>query len=145
MLRDLVAKAPAGTGTNISGALEKIRKSLKKRTVIFLISDFLEPRERWSKNLRMLARKHDLVMISVADPAEKNLGISGIWNVSDAENFSAGTIFSSKKFRERFAENSLRERAELEKEAAKANAGFISLECGEDFVLALKKFFERRK
>ncbi len=145
MLRDLVATEPLGRATDLAFALDKIRKSQKKRAVIFLISDFLDARERWSENLRMLSRRHDLVMICVSDPAEAEWGVSGIWNVADAENLSAGTFRATKKFRENFAANFRREREELEAEAARANAGFIPLVCGEDVVPPMMRFFAKRR
>ncbi len=145
MLRELVATEPCGRATDIALALEKIRKYLKKRTVIFLISDFLDAPEHWSENLRMLSRKHDLVMIPVSDPGEEEWKTPGIWNVADAESLSAGTFHATRKFRENFAESFQHRLDALKSEAVRANTGFIPLVCGEDIVPPMMRYFEQRR
>ena len=72
VIRDLVATHPRGRGTNIAAALESLSRTLKKKTVIFLISDFMDEGDYW-KPLRILNRRHDLAAIRVVDSLETAL------------------------------------------------------------------------
>lgn len=143
MIRELVATEPQGRKTDIAGALTQMHRLLKKRTVIFVISDFLEAREQWTRSLGMLARRHDVVLINVTDPVETKWPLAGNWNVVDAETLSEGSFRADNAFRSLYAEMASQEHAALEKEAARAKAGWISLTCGEDIVLPLMRYFKR--
>lgn len=143
MIRELVAGEPQGRKTDIAGALTQMRQLLKKRTVVFVISDFLEVREAWTRSLGMLARRHDVVLINVNDPVEKAWKLSGNWNVADAETLAGGTFRADAAFCRAYAEIAAREHEALEREAARANAGWISLTCGEDVVLPLARYFDK--
>lgn len=141
MIRELVATEPQGRKTDIAGALTQMRQLLKRRTVVFVISDFLDVRERWSRALGMLARRHDVVLINVNDPVEEKWPLAGNWNVSDAETLAGGAFHADAAFRRDYAAIAVREREALEKEAARAKAGWLSLTCGEDVVLPLTRYF----
>lgn len=145
MLRELVATEPQGRKTDIAGALTQMRRLLKKRTVVFIISDFLEPREHWSRTLGMLAGKHDVVLIHVNDPVEKKWPLAGNWNIADAETLAGGAFHADAKFLRNYETAAVREYEELEKEAARAKAGWLSLTCGEDVVLPLTRYFGKKQ
>ena len=91
----------------------------------------------------MLARRHDVVLINVTDPVETKWPLAGNWNVVDAETLSEGSFRADNAFRSLYAEMASQEHAALEKEAARAKAGWISLTCGEDIVLPLMRYFKR--
>lgn len=144
MLRELVATEPQGRKTDLAGTLTQLRQLLKKRTVVFVISDFIEARERWSRALGMLSRRHDVILIDVNDPAESRWTLPGTWNVTDAETLATGTFFASEKFRKEFADIAAQEREALAREAARANAGLISVTCGDDIAQALTRYFDKK-
>ncbi len=143
MIRELVASEPQGRETDIAGALTQMHRLLKKRTVVFVISDFLDSRERWTQALGMLSRRHDVVLVNVNDPVEKKWQLPGNWNVVDAETLGGGTFCANAGFRRLYAEIAEREHEALEKEAARAKAGWISLTCGEDVVFPLMRYFDK--
>lgn len=91
----------------------------------------------------MLSRRHDVVLINVNDPVENNWTLPGNWNVVDAETLAGGSFRANTAFRRAYAEIAAREHASLEKEAARAKAGWISLTCGEDIVLPLTRYFDK--
>ncbi len=64
---------PKATSTNLGTALEQVAKTLPRRGLVFVISDFLEPPALWEKNLTRLGLKHDLIAVRTIDPVERNL------------------------------------------------------------------------
>ncbi len=83
LIRDLVAWRPAYRGTSISRALEFVNRWSKKRGIVFLISDLQD--EGWPSILRVVARKHDVVVVVVTDPRETELPALGLIALEDAE------------------------------------------------------------
>jgi uncharacterized protein (DUF58 family) len=83
IVRELVAFEPKGTGTDLNGALAFLGRVLRRRAVLFLISDwFADPFER---PLMLLARRHELVTIEVEDPLEESIPERGLIQVRDLE------------------------------------------------------------
>lgn len=84
IIRELISFEPAGTGTNIRGALEYLNHVHKKRTIAFLISDFID--DGYDQILRIISRKHDVIAVELSDPREEMLPDSGLIKFSDAES-----------------------------------------------------------
>lgn len=144
MLRELVATEPLGRGTNLAEVLTQLRRALKRRSVIFVISDFLDASEGRADALGMLARRHDVVLVRTEDPAELAPPFAGTWNLADAETSARGVIRGNARARKLWAETAARERDAFAREAARAGAGLISVRCGEDLVHPFVKFFRER-
>ncbi|OQX52026.1 MAG: DUF58 domain-containing protein [Candidatus Cloacimonas sp. 4484_209] len=68
IIRDLSYFKPEGKKTNIALALQHLNRVIRKRSIVFLISDFLD--EGFDKPLKITARKHDLIAVRVHDPLE---------------------------------------------------------------------------
>jgi uncharacterized protein (DUF58 family) len=83
VIRELLYYKPESRKTSINSALEYLGKVLKKRAVVFLISDFMDT--DYEKLLRILNKRHDIVGISIADPREKDLPDIGLAEFEDAE------------------------------------------------------------
>lgn len=83
ILRDAVGCAAAGRGTSISAAVSYLQRAVRRRAVIFLISDFLD--EGYESTLRYAARRHDVVAIALSDPRESELTPVGLAELEDAE------------------------------------------------------------
>ena len=144
MLRELVATEPLGRGTNLAEVLTQLRRALKRRSVIFVISDFLDASEGRADALGMLARRHDVVLVRTEDPAELAPPFAGTWNLADAETSARGVIHGNARARGLWAETAARERDAFAREAARAGAELISVRCGEDLVRPFVKFFRER-
>ena len=69
LIREMLYFRPKGNGTDLSGALEYLNKVVTRRALVFLISDFLTG--DFSRPLTVSAKRHDMVAISVIDPAEE--------------------------------------------------------------------------
>lgn len=83
IIRELLSFQPQGTGTNIRQALEYFNHVNKKRTIAFIISDFID--DGYDRILRIIARRHDVIGVELADPREEQLSNSGIIKFRDAE------------------------------------------------------------
>ncbi len=83
IVRELVAFEPKGTGTDMSGALAFLGRVLRRRAVLFLISDWLA--DSFERPLNLLARRHELVTIEVEDPFEESMPDRGLIQVRDLE------------------------------------------------------------
>lgn len=144
VIRELVAMEPQGRGTNIGFALDSLH-SLKKRTVIFLISDFLNDAD-YEKKLKILARKHDVVAFRIMDRTETALPcpLPGL----TLEDLESGQLFQY----DAAGQTALREYAgaagELRQETLdlcrRAKVDMIDAYCDEDLVKPLMRFFRNR-
>ncbi|MCU0848564.1 MAG: DUF58 domain-containing protein [Spirochaetes bacterium] len=76
---------PADRRTDIGAAVDFARRVLKKRSVIFLISDFIDGRKDYKLKLRLLGEKHDIIPVQVSDPMEKAMRIFGLAEFADLE------------------------------------------------------------
>jgi uncharacterized protein (DUF58 family) len=83
IVRDALHLKTTGTGTSLALAFRSAASLLKQRSVVFLLSDFLD--SGYEKPLRMLRRRHDVVAIPVADPAEGAIPDRGLVRLRDAE------------------------------------------------------------
>ena len=70
-------------GTNIRTALEYLNKVIKRKAVVFLVSDFLD--NQYEQALRVTSRKHDVIPITITDPRESELPEVGLLELEDAE------------------------------------------------------------
>jgi uncharacterized protein (DUF58 family) len=83
IIRELLSFQPAGTGTDIKKALEYFNHVSKKRSIAFLISDFID--DGYDKILRIISRKHDVIAVELSDPREMALPSAGLLVLRDAE------------------------------------------------------------
>ena len=143
VLRELMAFETAGTGTDLKGALEVLRRVVTKRAVVFLISDFQA--DGYEKTLRVVNLKHDLVAIAISDPREGRLPNAGLVAVTDAETGRPVVIDSGhsgvrRLFAERFERECARTRALLKQ----AGTEILELSTATDYDRALVVFFRER-
>jgi uncharacterized protein (DUF58 family) len=88
--RELLAYEPEGRGTDVGAALSFLARVLRRRAVIFVLSDWIaSPFER---ELALLARRHEVVVLEVSDPLERELPASGLLVVRDLESGATRTV-----------------------------------------------------
>lgn len=145
MIRDMMAANPQDKGTEIGKILSHLRQTLRRRTVIFLITDMMQKADDWEKQLRMLSAKHDVIIIQITDPAEQQWKLSGLWSFSDAETGENFTWYANTKNRSLYQSHAELRALALETQCQKADAGFIRITCGEDPVTPLMRYFHQRK
>ncbi len=134
-----------GKETDLAGLLKKAEQAIKRRSAIFIVSDFIST-PGWGKALSLLARRHEIVAARLFDPMELALPDLGLIVLQDAETGEQLFVDTQDKgFRERFREGAERREAELR--TALAHAGVDCLELATDDQLgeALLRFTGLRK
>jgi uncharacterized protein (DUF58 family) len=83
IIRDALYFKPEGKGTDISLALDYVSRILKRRIIIFMMSDLFA--SGFEKSLSVIARRHDIIVMTMNDPVEVDLPDAGILKLQDAE------------------------------------------------------------
>jgi uncharacterized protein (DUF58 family) len=131
------------TGTDIALALDYLGRVIHKRGVIFLVSDFLD--QDFEKPLGVLARRHDLIAVTVSDPRESVLPDVGLLEIQDAESGETVVIDTGNKEVRKNYEQFAREKHERLNNLFKSfGVDHIQLFTDRDYVLDLVKFFRKR-
>lgn len=92
VLDEMVRCRPVSRRTDIGNALDVVRRVMKKRSVVFVISDFLDAADDFLLRMKLLREKHDVIPIRVSDPLEKDLRLFGLAEFVDLET---GRVFYS--------------------------------------------------
>jgi uncharacterized protein (DUF58 family) len=143
VIRELLYHEPAGRGTDVAGALEYLSRVQRRRTVVFLISDFQTPSFRDA--LRIVRHRHDVIPIIVRDQREAALPAVGYVELLDPETGEQLLVdTNSRAFRRRFGEAAQRQREQLRGEFRKLRIDAIEVNTGQPFVEPLATFFRRR-
>lgn len=139
------AQAEAGAATDLDGLMHAGLNTIKRRSLIFLISDFLsEP--GWERPLALLARRHDVVAIRVWDPREVELPDAGVVLMEDAETGEQLYVDTSDpQLRRRLSEVAAAREERLEAGFVRAGVDLFDISTDEDLVGALVKLAEQRK
>jgi len=134
---------PQSLKTNLAKAIAFALNAIKRRSVIIMISDFID--EGYFDNLKALARRHDLVVIHISDKRETSLPKLGIIPVIDKESKKTIWINTSfGDFRQKVSARHETRKAELQKFSRKHQINFISLDTDEDYVPKLLRLFKVR-
>jgi uncharacterized protein (DUF58 family) len=136
---------PAPGATDLAAALERVRRVVRRRAVLFLLSDFLAP-AGWERALGAAALRHDLVAVVVEDRREAEPPASGLSLVEDPETGARLAVdLSDRRVRARHA--ALRSAAAADRDRALARAGAAALQLDAataDPLLPLVRFLDRR-
>ena len=131
------------TGTDIALALDYLGRVLHKRGVVFLVSDFLD--QNFKKPLRVLARRHDLIAVTVSDPRELVLPDVGLLEIQDAETGeTVVTDTGSRTVRSRYKRLAEERNKDLSDLFQSTGVAHIQLFTDRDYVRDLVKFFRKR-
>ena len=144
VIRELLYCEPIGRGTNIASAVEHLSRTAKRRSVVFLISDFQDT--GYGHALRVARRKHDVIPIVVADQREEEMPNVGIVELQDAETGQSVVLDTSKRsHREAYAARA-RQIAEVRDSLFKQlKMDPIHIYTGEDMIDPLRRFFHKRE
>ncbi|MBX2966034.1 MAG: DUF58 domain-containing protein [Cyclobacteriaceae bacterium] len=143
IINSIVSLKPASLKTNLNKALAFVLNTIKRRSVVILISDFID--DDYEKNLKALARRHDLVIIHISDKRETRLPKLGIIPVQDKESGKTLWINTSfGDFREKISHRLDERKTALSSFCKKHQINFISLDTDEDFVPKLLRLFKVR-
>ena len=143
IIRELLLCEPKHAGTDISKALEFLGRIQVKSGVCFLISDFMSP--PYDHQAALIALKHDLIGISISDPAEIELPQLPLVHMTDLETGVDAVIdMSHTAFKESFRNNAEERIAQQKQLLHSIGAGFIDIRTDQAFLPELQKFFKLR-
>jgi uncharacterized protein (DUF58 family) len=144
VISDLLSCRPSGTGTDLGSALASLEPTLRRRAVIFVVSDFLAL--EYETVLARLARRHDVVALHLVDPRERELPDAGVVTLWDPEDGSwlrvdTGDSVVRAHFDSRAAEFD----RGLDRMLRERGVDLLRLETGKPYAEALLTFFRRRE
>lgn len=149
LIREVIT-APASDGPSDLGAmLEATERVLRRRSLVFLVSDFLsglEEEDDWTEPLARLARRHDVIAVRVVDPLEEELPPAGLVTftpITGGPPLEADA--ASRRVRAAWAEAAERRRAAIGSRLARARVERFDLRTERDLAEPLVAFFRRRE
>ena len=145
LIRELLAFEPQHKGTDIKLALDTVNHILKRRSIIFLVSDFLAAPESYRTAMAVTNRRHDLIAVDLHDPLEKTMGNVGLLALEDPET---GEIVwadtGSKAWRAAFQQRTDALRTNTTRGFRQAGVDRIDVATNQDYVAPLTAFFQER-
>lgn len=143
VLREIVYHEPQNKGTDMKSALDYLLRVLKRHSVVFILSDFMD--EGYEKQLRVTSSKHDTIAIRMTDRLEENLPDVGLMSLVDAETGENVVVDTSNaKVRNSYAAMRKARNEGLERMFKKINMDYITIMTGESYVEPLYRFFRER-
>lgn len=86
LIRELLAFEPQSAGTDIKMALDKVNQILKRRSIVFLVSDFMADPEGYKQALSITNKRHDVIAVDLNDPLDTQIGNVGMLALEDPES-----------------------------------------------------------
>jgi len=144
VIREMLYYEPEGTGTDIAGALEYLKKVTHRKTVAFLVSDFLA--EGYEQALAIAARGHDVVPITITDPRELELPKIGLLQLEDAETGELITVDTrNPQVREQFGRLSGEAIGRRNRIFRSSGVDAIDVRTNRPYIEPLRRFFRMRE
>ena len=145
MVRDLLVFEPDGGATDVRLGLETVSLLLKRRSIVFLISDFLTAPESYRQAMLLTARRHDLAAFDLQDPLEREMPDVGIILLEDAETGGQQWVDTgSRAWRREFSDRVTRIEEDKQEVFAGAGVDRVRVTTDGDYVPALAAFFRDR-
>lgn len=136
ILRELLEVKPKSKKTDLSLALKYFSNLSKKRSTLFIISDFLD--ENFEKELKLVSKKHDVTCVSIEDPSEKNIAFSGRLRIEGLED---GLVSLIKPKRETSLSKNMRD---IEQICRGSNIDYIGLSTQKDYIDDFVGYLKKR-
>jgi uncharacterized protein (DUF58 family) len=144
VIREVLSLTPAGRGTDIPAALEHLARVTKRRCVVFLVSDFLDPTCRQA--LKIAAKRHDLIAVVLNDPREATLPAVGLVELEEAETGARYVVDTGDaRVRDAFAKQAAAARAERDRMLRSCDVDAIAVDTDKPYTQALLRFFRMRE
>lgn len=144
VIRELLYQQAVGAGTDLKGALEFLNRVVRKRAVVFLVSDFQDV--GFEDTLRIVRRRHDLIPITISDQREESLPNVRFVELVDLETGRAVVVDSaSSSVREGYARLAMQQKAWRERLFRRMDVDAIEARTGESFIEPLTRFFRARE
>jgi len=143
VIREMIYHKAKDRKTDISIALEHIQKVLKRKSIIFLLSDFWD--DSYQQTMKLINKKHDLINIQILDKAEIAIPKLGMVKFHDAETQKSAWIDTNNKQIQNISIKYIQNKNKVIKEFCKKNKiDFISIDTAEGYLNPLEQFFSTR-
>ena len=143
LIRELIYFRSSDMKTDIGQSIEFIQKVLKRKSVIFLISDFID--NSFEKPLQYLNQKHDLINIHISDPAEKNIPQLGLVKLHDNETGKTYWVDTNlKRLSLQLTSKFIRYNSRLTSFCKKNKIDLVSINTLDGYMEPLISFFNKR-
>ena len=144
LIKEIFTYEPQNPATNIDNSLQYLNRVVKRHAIVFLISDCLD--SGFEKSLRLTAKKHDLTVIRISDPAEEELPDMGYISLTDPETGQASWVnTSSKGLKERWRVNRTQQREYLRHLLEQTGVDLVDLTTNGPVVEPLTALFDKRR
>jgi uncharacterized protein (DUF58 family) len=144
IVRELLALKPQGAGTRIGEAVDEITRVVRKRSVLFVISDFMDT--GWERSMSVARGRHDVIPVVVRDAAEDSLPPVGLLELEDPETGETLVVDTADRgVRARFAATAAEDRAALQQSFRRMRMDAVEVQTGGDFVKPLGEVVRRRE
>jgi uncharacterized protein (DUF58 family) len=144
IIRELLTFSPRQTGTDISAGIDYVGRVTNKKSVMFLVSDFLG--EGYENKIRTLSKRHDLIAVSVTDPRELKMPNVGLVEIEDAETGRMLLIDTGDAaFRKKYEILGMQRQDKLRRLFRSMDVDHIEVMTGRDYLLDLIRFFKMRE
>jgi uncharacterized protein (DUF58 family) len=138
-------QTPEGRGTDLEAFLKAAMRTIRRRSLVFIVSDFIAP-AGWEKPLLQLAQRHEVIAVRLHDPLETELPDLGLVVFQDAETGEQLFVDTHDRgFRERFAAEAGKREAEIRHAFARAGVDALELSTDADIVDTVVRFAALRK
>lgn len=151
VVREVIAAEPEAGGSAFGAVLETTARVLRRRSVVFVVSDFLaQPKQAstgkdWTEHLQELARRHDVIAVRITDPLELDLPRAGLVDLVESETGRTVEVDTrSKSVRDSWRERALARRNEQNALLARARADVLDLDSSKSIGEPILSFFARR-
>ncbi len=143
IVREVLAHEPESRGTDLAGALREAARLLKKRGIVFILSDFLDDRP-FEKELKLLNRRHDVIALELTDPREKAWPGTLAIELEDAESGELADFSGGKAALRRLDGELAAGLAARRAVFRRARIDAVEIADGENVLRPLAEFFSRR-
>ncbi|MDC6365287.1 MULTISPECIES: DUF58 domain-containing protein [Flavobacteriaceae] len=143
IIRELLEFTPKSTNTNLAGALKFLTNVMKKKAIVFVLSDFIA--DDYDNTLRIIGNKHDVTGIRVFDEREESIPNLGMVQMEDAETGALQLVNTqSKKVRNAYGQFHKDKVKYFQDSFTKAGCGVIHSRVDDSYVKKLLGYFKRR-
>jgi len=143
VIREILYFQPESPFTSLRTGIEFLLKGLKRRSIVFLLSDFDD--EQFEKQLQVLNQKHDVIAIQLIDRHEKSLPDAGLVKMQDAETRAEIWVDTSDQYLRQAYEQMVQEKLQsFQKLTKSVNLDLIQIDTSESYVEPLIRFFKMR-
>ncbi len=144
VIREVLYNQPGHTGTDLTQALEYLNRLLTRRSIVFILSDFLA--EDYMKPLRVASKRHDVVAVTITDPRELSLPAIGLIELQDAETGEEVLVDTGDAgWRRQYAEYNEALREARDQQFRVTGVDAIHIRTDEPYIDPLLQFFKLRE